>query len=170
MYYFIYIYKHTHIYNAFCNILLHRQFQIVKIQFSSVQSLSCVRLFVTPWIAACRACLSITNSRSLLKLTSIESVMPCSHLILCRPLLLLPLVSPSIRVFSNESTLCMRWPKLRHSNTLLELGYFSGWYLETLGKVILCTTMAYNTLPLFKTGWEIKKKNERKSLGPQPSF
>ena len=82
----------------------------------------------------------------------------------------LPSIFPSIRVFSNESTLCMRWPKLRHSNTLLELGYFSGWYLETLGKVILCTTMAYNTLPLVKTGWERKKKNERKSLGPQPSF
>ena len=78
---------------------------------SSVQLLSHVRLFVTPWIAACQASLSITNSRSLLKLTSIESVMPSSHLILWRPLLLLPPIAPSIRVFSNESTLCMRWPK-----------------------------------------------------------
>ena len=80
-------------------------------QFSSVQSLSCVRLFATPWIAARQASLSITNSRSSLKLTSIESVMPSSHLILCRPLLLLLPIPPSIRDFSNESTLRMRWPK-----------------------------------------------------------
>ena len=79
--------------------------------FSSVQSLSRVRLFVTPWIAAHQASLSITNSRSLLKLMSIELVMPSSHLILCRPLLLLPPILLSIRVFSNESTLRMRWPK-----------------------------------------------------------
>ena len=74
-------------------------------QFSSVQSLSHVWLFATPWIAACQASLSITNSWSLLKLMSIELVMPSSHLILCRPLLLLPPIPPSIRVFSNESTL-----------------------------------------------------------------
>ena len=79
--------------------------------FSSVQSLSCVWLFATPWIAARQASLSITNSQSSLKLTSIELVMPSSHLILCRPLLLLPPIPPSIRVFSNESTLHMRWPK-----------------------------------------------------------
>ena len=79
-------------------------------QFSSFQSLSRVRLFATPWIAAHRASLSITNSRSLLKLMSIESVMPSNHLILCHPLLL-PSIPPSISVFSNESTLCMRWPK-----------------------------------------------------------
>ena len=78
--------------------------------FSSVQSLSRVRLFVTPWIAACQASLSITNSQSSLRLTSIESVMPSIHLTLCHPLLLPP-IPPSIRVFSNESTLCMRWPK-----------------------------------------------------------
>ena len=78
---------------------------------SSVQSLSHVRLFATPWIAARQASLSITNSRSLLKLMPIESVMPSSHLILCRPLLILSPIPPSIRVFSNESTLCMRWPK-----------------------------------------------------------
>ena len=78
--------------------------------FSSVQSLSRVRLFATPWIAARQASLSITISWSSLKLTSIESVMPSSHLILCRPLLL-PSIPPSIRVFSNESTLHMRWPK-----------------------------------------------------------
>ena len=80
-------------------------------QFSSVQSLSRVRLFVTPWIAACQDPLSITNSWRSPKLMSIELVMPSSHLILCRPLLLLPLIPPSIRVFSNESTLRMRWPK-----------------------------------------------------------
>ena len=79
-------------------------------QFSSVQSLSCVWLSATPWIAACQAFLSITNSWSLLKLMSIESVMPSNHLILCRPLLLLPPIPPSIRVFSNDSTLRMRWP------------------------------------------------------------
>ena len=77
-------------------------------QFNSVQSLSRVRLFATPWIAARQASLSNTNSQSSLKLTSIESVMPSSHLILCRPLLLLPPVSPSIRVFSSVSTLRMR--------------------------------------------------------------
>ena len=78
---------------------------------SSVQSFSRVWLFATPWIPARQDSLSITNSWSLLKLMSIESVMPSSHLILCRPLLLLPPIPPSIRVFSNESTLCMRWPK-----------------------------------------------------------
>ena len=84
---------------------------ICTVQFSSFQSLSHVRLFVTPWIAACQASLSTTNSRSSLKLMCIESVMPSSHLILCHPLLLLPPIPPSIRVFSNESTLHMRWPK-----------------------------------------------------------
>ena len=79
--------------------------------FGSVQSLSRIRLFATPWTAARQASLSITNSQSSLKLMSIESVMPPSHLILCHPLLLLPPVPPSIRVFSNESTLRMRWPK-----------------------------------------------------------
>ena len=78
---------------------------------SSVQSLSCVRLFAAPWTAARQASLSITNSRSLLKLRSIESVMPSSHLILCHPLLLLPSIFPSVRVFSNESALRIRWPE-----------------------------------------------------------
>jgi len=80
-------------------------------QIRSDQSLSCVRLSATPWIAARQASLSFTNSWSSLRLTSIESVMPSSHLILCRPLLLLPPIPPSIRVFSNESTLRMRWAK-----------------------------------------------------------
>ena len=80
-------------------------------RFSSVQSLSHVRLFAILWITARQASLSITNSRSLLKFTFIESVMPSNHLILCRPLLLLPSIFPSIRVFSNESVLRIRWPK-----------------------------------------------------------
>ena len=79
--------------------------------FSSVQSLSHVRFFATPWTAACHASLSVTNSRSLLRLMSIESVLPSKHLILCCLLLLLPSIFPSIRVFSNESVLHIRWPK-----------------------------------------------------------
>ena len=82
-----------------------------SVQFSSVQSLSRVRLFVTPWTAARQASLSITNSRSLPKLMSIESVKPSNHLIFCRPLLPMPSIFPSIRVFSNESDLRIRWPK-----------------------------------------------------------
>ena len=81
------------------------------IQFNSVQLLSCVRLFVTPWNVACQATLSINNSRSLLKLMFIESVVLSNHLVLCCPLLLLPSILPSIRLFSNESALGIRWPK-----------------------------------------------------------
>ena len=83
----------------------------LQVQFSSAQSLSCVWLFATPWTAAHQASLSISNFWSLPKLMSIESVMPSIHLILCRPLLLLPSVFPGIRVFSNESALRIRWPK-----------------------------------------------------------
>ena len=83
----------------------------VSVHFSSVQSLSHLWVFAIPWIAARQASLSITKSRSLLKLIPIESVMPSSHLILCHPLLLLPPIPPTIRVSSNESTLHMRWPK-----------------------------------------------------------
>ena len=82
-----------------------------SLQFSSVQSLSHVRLFTTPWTAACQASLPITNSQSLLKLMSIELVMPSSHVIFCCPLLLPPSIFPRIRVFSSESALCIRWPK-----------------------------------------------------------
>ena len=85
--------------------------KLYSVQFSSVQSLSPVRLFATPWMAAHHASLSITNSQSSPKPMSIVLAMPSSHLILCRPLLLLPPIPPSIRVFSNESTLFMRWPK-----------------------------------------------------------
>ena len=84
---------------------------ISSVQFSSVQSLRRVQLFETPWPATCQASLSITNSQSLLKLMSIESVMPSNYLILCCPLLLLPSIFPSIRVFSSESALHIRWPK-----------------------------------------------------------
>ena len=84
---------------------------ILYISVSSVQSLSCVQLFATPWTAAHQASLSITNPHSLLKLMSIESVMPSNYIILCHPLLLLPPIFPSIRVFSNESALHIRWPK-----------------------------------------------------------
>ena len=88
-----------------------RKSRKLLVQFSSFQSFSRVRLFATPWIPARQASLSITSSQSSLRLISVEPVMPSSHLILCRPLLLLPPVPRSIRVFSNESTLCMRWPK-----------------------------------------------------------
>ena len=101
-------YTHTQngIYSAIKNKILP-----IATAFSWVQSLSGVRLFTTPWIAARQTSLSITNSQSSLRPTSIESVMPSNHLILCRPLLLLPPIPPSSRVFSNESTLHMRWPK-----------------------------------------------------------
>ena len=90
--------------------MLYQQLQICR-SISSVWLLSCVRLFVTPWTAAHQASVSVKNSRSLVKLMTIESVMPSNHLILCRPLFLLPLVFPSIRVFSNESVLHIRQPK-----------------------------------------------------------
>ena len=92
------------------NYFIHTE-SVCSVTISPVQSLTRVRLFVTPWIAARQASLSITNFWSLLRLMPIESVMPSSHLILCRPLLLLPPIPPSIRVFSHESTLHMRWPK-----------------------------------------------------------
>ena len=95
--------------DCFCDFNPHLATFVVL--FSSVQSLSRVQLFVTPWTAACQTSLSITNSQSLLKLMSIESVMPSNYLILCRPLLLLPSIFPSIRVFSSKSVLRIRWPK-----------------------------------------------------------
>ena len=92
-------------------------------QFSSVRSLSCVQLCATPGTVTRQTSLSITNSRSLLKLMSIESVMPSNHLILCRPLLLLPSVFPSLRVFSNESVLCIGWPKYWSFNFSISLSH-----------------------------------------------
>ena len=110
--------------NVMCTITKkHNMFIYFPVgQFSSVQSLSRVPLFATPWIAARQASLSITNSRSSLRLTSIELVMPSSHLILCSPLLLLPSIPPSIRVFSNKSTLRVRWPKLANIWPISSLG------------------------------------------------
>ena len=95
------------------NLLLisHKRCTVLEVIFSSAQSLSCVQLFATPWTAAHQASLSITNSQSPPKPMSIESVMPSNHLILCYPLLFLPSIFPSIRVFSNESALHKRWPK-----------------------------------------------------------
>ena len=90
---------------------MKRYSTLLVVQFSLVKSLSCVRLFATPWTTACQASLSITNSWSLLKLMSIELVMPSNHLILCRPLLLLPSIIHIMRVFSNVSLLRIRWPK-----------------------------------------------------------
>ena len=95
----------------FSVLMVKKHKNIYLVQFSSVQLLSRVWLFVTPWTAAQQASLSITSSRSLPKLMSIESVMPSNYPILCRPLLLLPSIFPIIRVFSNESALCIRWPK-----------------------------------------------------------
>ena len=101
--------------------------EIVAYQFSSLQSFSRVRLLTTPWTAALQAFLSITNSWSLLKLMSTESVMPSSHLTLYRPLLLLPSIFPSIRVFSNKSVLCIRWPKYcRFSFSISPSNEYSG--------------------------------------------
>ena len=96
--------------------LLGWQHDQLYLQFSSVQLLSCVRLFATPYTAALQDSLSVSNSQNLLKLMSIELVMPSNHLILCCPLLLLPSIFPSIRVFSNESALRMRWPKYWNFN------------------------------------------------------
>ena len=108
-------------------------------QFSSTQSLSHAWLFATPWNAACQASLSITNSQSLLKLTSIKSVMPSNHFILSHPLLLLPSIFSSIRVFSNESVLHIRWPKywsfnfsISHSNEYSRLVSFRTDWLDRL--------------------------------------
>ena len=99
------------LYFCICNTYFNIYRYSLYTQFSSVQSLNCVQLFATPWTAARQAPLSISHSRSLHKLMSIESVMPSSHLILCSPLLLPPSIFPSIRVFSDESALRIRWPK-----------------------------------------------------------
>ena len=111
MYHLFFIYSSVDEHLGCFHVLAIVKSAAVNIQFTSVPSLSRVQLFATPGTAAHQASLSITNSRSSLKLMAIESVMPSSHLILGRPLLLLPPIPPSIRVFSNESTLPMRWPK-----------------------------------------------------------
>ena len=96
---------------VYVTLVCFRNYRVLNITISSAQSLSRVRLFVTVWNAACQASPSFTISQSLLKLMTIYSVMPSNHLILCRPLLLLPSIFPGIRVFSKESVLCIRWPK-----------------------------------------------------------
>ena len=106
-----------------------------QVSHQSVQSLSHVRLFVTPWTAACQASLSISNSWNLFKFMSIDSVMPSNHLILCHLLLLLPSIFPSIRVFSDESVLGIRWPKywsFRHIELQTRIWMLSSWQ-STLG-------------------------------------
>ena len=122
--------------------------------FSSVQSLSCVQLFVTPWTVARQASLSITSSQSLLKLISIELVMPSNHLILCHPLLILPSVFPSIRVFSKESVLCIKWSK-----------YWSFSFSISPFNV-------YSGLISFRTAWFdlLAVQGTLKSLLPTPQF
>ena len=104
-----YVMIYTHHYNIIQSVFTVLKFLCISI--SSIQLLSCVRLFATTWTAAHQASLSITNSWNLFKLMSIESVMPSNHLILCHPLLLPPSIFPRIRVFSSESVLCIMWPK-----------------------------------------------------------
>ena len=114
VYFYIHLFYIFSNLTPFCSALtfgLCKSINMSACSVSSVQSLSYVRLFVTPWTAACRGSLSIINSWSLLKLMSIQWVMPSNHLFLCHPLLLLPANLPSIRVFSSESVLCIRWPK-----------------------------------------------------------
>ena len=145
---------------------------------SSLQSLSRVRLFETPWAAALQASLSITNSWNLLKLMSIQSVMPSNHLILCCPLLLPPSIFPSIRIFSNESALCIRWPSIGVSDSAsvlpmniqdwFPLGW-TGWISlqsKGLSRVFFNTTVQkhqffstqlslyYNSLPFIHDYWK----------------
>ena len=122
--------------------------------FSSVQSLSRVWLFVTPWTAARQASLSVTNSRSSLRLTSIESVMPSSYLILCSPLLLLPPVPPSIKVFSNESTLYMRWPKYwSFSFSIIPSKEIPGLISFRMDWFIISPSNLYSRLISFRIDW-----------------
>ena len=129
-------------------------------QFSSVQLLSCVPLFVTPWTAAHQASMSITNSQSLLKFMSIESVMPSNHLILCHLLLVLPSIFPSIRVFSNESVLRISWPKywsfsfnISPSNEYLRLISFRIDWFDLLQSKGLSRVFSNTTLQKHPTYW-----------------
>ena len=140
---------------------------ITPIQLSSVQSLSRVWLFATPWIAAYQASLSITNSWSSPKLMSIESVMPSSHLILCHPLLPLPSIPPSIRVFYNESTLHMRWPKYwsfsfsispskEHpvmSDSLWRHGLYSPWNSPDHARILEWVAFPFSTASSLPGDW-----------------
>ena len=137
---------------------------------SSVQSLSCVRLFVTPWTAAHQASLSITNSWSLLRLMSIKSVMPSNHLILCCPLLLLPSIFPSNKVFSNDSILCIRWPKywsfnfnISPSNEYSGLISFSMDWLDRLAVqgILKSLLQLHNSIESTKCLWGDRHMNKQ---------
>ena len=130
----------------------------LSVQFSSVQLLSCVRLFVTPWIAAHQASLSITNSQSFLKLISIESVMPSSHLILCHLLLLLPSIFPSIRVFSKESVLRISWPRYWSSVLPMTIQLSQLYFSSVLPMTI------QDWFPLNWLGWSPAIQGSLKSL------
>ena len=127
----------------------------IQIQFSSYQLLSHVQLLATSWTAACQASLSITNSSSLLKLMSTESVMPSNHLILYRPLLLLPSILPSIRVFSNESALHIRWPKYwSFSFSISPSNEYSGLIslrMDWLDLLVVQGTLESSPTPQFKS-------------------
>ena len=133
-----------------------KQLPLKIVQFTSVQLLSRVRLFVTPWTEARQASLTITNSRSLLKLMSIKLVMPSNHLILCSPLLLPPSIFPSIRVFSKESVLPIRWPKywsfsfsISPSNEYSRLFSFSTDWLQSKGLSRVCSNTAVHKHQFF---------------------
>ena len=146
----IFRYRPTDVENRFMATKRKRRGGWISEEFSSVQSLSRVRLFVTLWIAAVQASLSVTNSWSLLNLMSIASVMPSNHLILCCPLLLLPPIFPSIRVFSNESVLHIRWPKywsfnfnISPSNEALRISRYNLLYMKEINKVLLYSTGNY---------------------------
>ena len=141
---------------------------------SSVQWLSCVQLFATPWTAACHASLSITNSQSLLKFMPIESVRPSNHLILCRPLLLPPSIFPSIRVFSNEPVLCIMWPKywsfsfnISPSNEYSGLTSFRMYWLDllavqgTLKSLLLAKLTRFIRVCVLGRGRERKREEEK---------
>ena len=130
--------------------------QLVQVIYlSSVQSLSRIRLFATLWTAACQASLSITNPQSLLKLMSVVSVMPSNHLILCRPLLFPPSIFPSIRVFSNESVLCIRWPKYwSFSFSISPSNEYSGLVSFRIDSFKLCSqrnSQEFSPTPQFKS-------------------
>ena len=122
--------------------------KIFQVQFSSIQSLSRVQPFATPWTAACQASLSITISWSLLKLMSIESVIPSNHLNLCHPLLLLFSFFPSIRGFSNESVLCIRWPKYwSFSFSISPSNEYSGWVASKDGNSLEQKVLKISIIP-----------------------
>ena len=125
----------------------------LSLLFSSVQLLSCVRLFATPWTTALQASLSIPNSQSMPKLMSIKMVMPSNHVILCHSLLLLPSIFPSIRVFSSESVLCLRWPKFWNFSISLSNEYSEliSFWIDWLNLLAVQGTQESSPTPQFKS-------------------